>query len=210
MDIPLLSAQFETNVPGIFIAGADVSEFSKATSPEQAKEYVRLGQLTFQKLSRLPQVTVAAIDGASGETLWTYRYDEGARGDVAPRSVSRGVSYWTDGKGDERILYFTTGYRLVELDAKTGTLLWRYRRPLPTPVILLHPTSRGVAVYNNKVYFAAGEGVLVALDAVLGGALLAALWATGGLPVVPPVPELALVLGAAGALLGLAALLTAA
>src|SRR5512140_226212 len=30
--------------PAIFIAGADVSEFSKATSPEQAKEYVRLGQ----------------------------------------------------------------------------------------------------------------------------------------------------------------------
>jgi len=30
------------------------------------------------------------------------------------------VSYWTDGKGDERIVYTTTGYRLVELNAKTG------------------------------------------------------------------------------------------
>ena len=29
-------------------------------------------------------------------------------------------SYWTDGKGDERILYVTTGYRLVALNAKTG------------------------------------------------------------------------------------------
>src|SRR3954469_13943895 len=29
--------------PGIFIAGADVSEFSKATTPEQAAEYTRLG-----------------------------------------------------------------------------------------------------------------------------------------------------------------------
>ena len=26
--------------PGVFIAGADVSEFSKVTSPDQAKEYV--------------------------------------------------------------------------------------------------------------------------------------------------------------------------
>ena len=40
--------------------------------------------------------------------------------------------------------------------------------PLPTPVVLLHPTSRGVAVYNDKVYFAAGEAVLVALDAKTG------------------------------------------
>lgn len=32
----------------------------------------------------------------------------------------RGVSYWTDGNGDERILYVTTGYRLIELDAHTG------------------------------------------------------------------------------------------
>ena len=41
---------------------------------------------------------VAAIDAATGETLWMYRIDEGQRGDVAPRSVSRGVEYWTDGK----------------------------------------------------------------------------------------------------------------
>jgi quinoprotein glucose dehydrogenase len=32
----------------------------------------------------------------------------------------RGVSYWTNGAGDERIVYVTTGYRLVELNAKTG------------------------------------------------------------------------------------------
>jgi quinoprotein glucose dehydrogenase len=32
----------------------------------------------------------------------------------------RGLSYWTDGTGDERIIFVTIGYRLVELDAKTG------------------------------------------------------------------------------------------
>ena len=63
--------------------------------------------------------SIAAIDGATGETLWTYRYDEGPRGDVAPRSVSRGVEYWTDGK-QQRILFATRGYRLISLDAKTG------------------------------------------------------------------------------------------
>jgi 3-hydroxyacyl-CoA dehydrogenase/enoyl-CoA hydratase/3-hydroxybutyryl-CoA epimerase len=51
--------------PGIFVAGADVSEFSKATSPEQAKEYTRFGQQVFHRFSKLPQVTVAAINGAA-------------------------------------------------------------------------------------------------------------------------------------------------
>jgi quinoprotein glucose dehydrogenase len=63
--------------------------------------------------------SVAAIDGATGETLWTYRLDEGARGDMAPRSVSRGVEYWTDGT-QQRIILITRGYRMVSLDAKTG------------------------------------------------------------------------------------------
>jgi 3-hydroxyacyl-CoA dehydrogenase/enoyl-CoA hydratase/3-hydroxybutyryl-CoA epimerase len=50
--------------PGIFIAGADVSEFTKATSPEQAKEYTRFGQQALHRFSKLPQVKVAAINGA--------------------------------------------------------------------------------------------------------------------------------------------------
>ena len=62
---------------------------------------------------------VVAIDGATGETLWSYRFDEGQRGDRAPRSVSRGVEYWTDGK-QSRIILMTRGYQLVSLDAKTG------------------------------------------------------------------------------------------
>ena len=51
--------------PGIFIAGADVTEFQQVTSPEQAKEYTRYGQQTFHRFSKLPQVTVAAINGAA-------------------------------------------------------------------------------------------------------------------------------------------------
>ena len=65
---------------------------------------------------------VVALDGATGETLWMHREDEGARGQMAPARASsgRGVSYWTDGKGDDRIFYVTLGYRLVALHAKTG------------------------------------------------------------------------------------------
>ncbi len=64
---------------------------------------------------------VAALDAASGELLWMHRIDEGVRAEKAPRKLSgHGVSYWSDGKGDDRILYVTVGYQLVALNAKTG------------------------------------------------------------------------------------------
>ena len=62
---------------------------------------------------------VVAIDAATGETLWLWRYDEGERGNRAPRKNHRGVAYWTDGTA-ARILYITAGYRLISLDAATG------------------------------------------------------------------------------------------
>jgi quinoprotein glucose dehydrogenase len=34
----------------------------------------------------------------------------------------RGLAYWTDGR-DERVLYITIGFQLVELDAKTGGVI---------------------------------------------------------------------------------------
>jgi quinoprotein glucose dehydrogenase len=63
---------------------------------------------------------VVAIDAATGETLWMWRYEEGSRGQKAPRLNHRGVSYWSDGRGDNRILYITPGYRLIALNAATG------------------------------------------------------------------------------------------
>jgi 3-hydroxyacyl-CoA dehydrogenase/enoyl-CoA hydratase/3-hydroxybutyryl-CoA epimerase len=48
----------------VFIAGADITEFTKMVSPEQGREYVRLGQQAFHRFSKLPQTTVAAINGA--------------------------------------------------------------------------------------------------------------------------------------------------
>ena len=64
---------------------------------------------------------IVAIDAKTGELLWKHGIDEGARAEAAPRRLSgRGLSYWTDGRGDERIIYVTIGYRLVALNAKTG------------------------------------------------------------------------------------------
>ncbi len=62
-----------------------------------------------------------ALDAATGQLLWMHNFEEGERGRASVRRLSgRGVGYWTDGKGDERIFYVTIGYHLVGLDAKTG------------------------------------------------------------------------------------------
>jgi quinoprotein glucose dehydrogenase len=66
---------------------------------------------------------VVAVDGATGETLWMYRLDEGERGERAVRTQNRGLAYWTDGKNDNRILLVSPGFQLVALDAKTGRAL---------------------------------------------------------------------------------------
>src|ERR1700674_5923786 len=68
--------------------------------------------------------SVVALDGKTGELIWTHSLREGQRAAIAPRQLSgRGVAYWTDGKGDDRVIYVTTGYRLVALNAKNGAII---------------------------------------------------------------------------------------
>jgi quinoprotein glucose dehydrogenase len=67
---------------------------------------------------------VVALDAKTGEIIWVHTLREGKRAAFSPRQLSgRGVSFWSDGKGDDRIVYVTTGYRLVELNARTGMMI---------------------------------------------------------------------------------------
>jgi quinoprotein glucose dehydrogenase len=66
-----------------------------------------------------PRRNVVAVNPGTGETLWTWRTDEGERFEKAPRKVGRGVAYWTDGT-NARIITVTPGFQLFALDAKTG------------------------------------------------------------------------------------------
>jgi glucose dehydrogenase len=62
-----------------------------------------------------------AIDPETGKTLWTWKMDEGIRHQKAPRQFAgRGLAYWTDSKGNERVIVVTPGYHMAILDAKTG------------------------------------------------------------------------------------------
>ena len=104
--------------------------------------------------SPLKQITPANV--ARLQPVWTFATGQ-ENGHEAPPIVNSGVMFVA-----------TPGNQVIALDAKSGQLIWRYRRPLPEGVVLLHPTSRGVALSGNKVLFAAGEAVLVALEATSG------------------------------------------
>ena len=63
-----------------------------------------------------------AVDAATGETLWVYNpktYEEGTPSMSGPWT-QRGVAYWTDGEGDERIFWGTGAGYLVCVKAATG------------------------------------------------------------------------------------------
>src|SRR5579864_3441014 len=104
--------------------------------------------------SPLDQITTANVQQL--QPMWVFSTGV-ANGHEAPALVNQGV-----------MVVSTPANQVIALDAKTGTLLWRYKRQLPEDVVLLHATSRGVALYGDKVFFAAGEAVLVALDARTG------------------------------------------
>jgi len=65
---------------------------------------------------------VVAIDPETGETLWIWRPQEDSeRFERAPRKNSgRGLSYWSDGAGNERLIVVTPGFQLAALDPATG------------------------------------------------------------------------------------------
>jgi glucose dehydrogenase len=65
---------------------------------------------------------VVAIDPKTGETLWVWRPNDGEqRFAAAPRKTSgRGLSHWSDGAGNERLIVVTPGFFLVSLDPGTG------------------------------------------------------------------------------------------
>jgi alcohol dehydrogenase (cytochrome c) len=88
--------------------------------------------------------------------VWSFATST-MEGHQAPPIIANGVMFVS-----------TPGNHVLALDARTGDLLWRHERPVPEDMAIVHPTNRGVAVLGDKVYFAALEAVLVALDARTG------------------------------------------
>jgi alcohol dehydrogenase (cytochrome c) len=104
--------------------------------------------------SPLTQITTANV--ARLKPVWSF--STGAiNGHEAAPIVHDGVMFVA-----------TPGSQVIAIEASTGTVLWRYRRPLGPAVINRHPTTRGVGLLGDRVFLAASDAVLLALDARTG------------------------------------------
>jgi alcohol dehydrogenase (cytochrome c) len=106
--------------------------------------------------------------------------------EITPGNVKRLKPVWVFATGEPRVheaapivnngvmFVSTPNNQVLAIDVKSGNLLWRYKRPRPAGAQVPHETNRGVALYGDKVLFAAGEAVLVSIDARTGQEV----WAT--------------------------------
>ena len=110
--------------------------------------------------SPLDQITPGNVNKL--QPVWVFSTGM-VSGHEAPPIINNGVMFAA-----------TPGNQVIAVEGKTGRILWRFRRPAPEGSLLPHQTSRGVALYGDKVFFAAGEAVLIAIDAKTGKEV----WAT--------------------------------
>jgi alcohol dehydrogenase (cytochrome c) len=54
---------------------------------------------------------------------------------------------------------------VVALEAKTGAMIWEYRRPVPPGLPIEFRVNRGLAVWGSTLFFSSLDGYLVALNA---------------------------------------------
>src|SRR6187549_1801321 len=133
-------------------------------------------------------VTDAMIAAADGSEWLTYGRDRGEQRfspltQVSDANVGElGLAWFADldtARGQEAtplmhdgVLYVSTAWSMVKaFDAKTGALKWAYDPQVPRETLVracCDAVNRGVALYGDKVYVAALDGRLIALDQKTG------------------------------------------
>jgi alcohol dehydrogenase (cytochrome c) len=148
----------------LLLAGAagsaySASEYTPVTdarlaNPEPANWLIIRGNYKGWSYSTLDKINTSNVKNLVPVWSFSTGVDQGHE---APPIVNNGI------------MFVSTPYsQVLALDALTGDLIWRYKRKLPPGFSALHNTSRGVALYGDKVYFQTLDAVLVALDAKTG------------------------------------------
>jgi alcohol dehydrogenase (cytochrome c) len=141
------------------VADAQVQNYSPVTdarlqNPEPENWLMYRGNYAGWGYSPLDRINT----GNAGKLTPAWALGTGvAEGHQSPPMVNNGVMFVS-----------TPQNQVLALDAKTGEVLWFYKKELPEDLLQLHPTNRGVALYEDKVYLATVDAHLVALDARTG------------------------------------------
>ncbi|PYN72926.1 MAG: PQQ-dependent dehydrogenase, methanol/ethanol family [Candidatus Rokuibacteriota bacterium] len=126
-------------------------------NPEPHNWLMYRGTLNGWGYSPLDQVTPANVKKLV--PVWTFSTGVN-EGHQSPPIVNNGVMFVT-----------TPQQQVLALNAKTGDLLWRYKKELPEDLLQLHPTNRGVALWEDRLFLATVDAHLIALDAKTGAVL---------------------------------------
>ena len=141
------------------LANAQLRPYQEVTdarlrSPEAANWLLYRGNYNGWGYSPLKAINTGNV----GKLSLAWSYATGVlEGHQAPPIVNGGYMYVA-----------TPSAQVIAFDAKSGSEIWRFKSQLPAEQLQLHPTSRGVALYGDKVYFATTDCKLVALDAKSG------------------------------------------
>ena len=113
------------------------------------------GEYSGHRYSTLAQVTPQNV--ANLKTLWVYQQQDTTKWEITPLVV--------DG-----VIYVSERPNIVTaLDAKTGRVLWNYRRPLPDDIRICCGTpTRGLAFLGDAIYLGTFDAHLVCIDASTG------------------------------------------
>ena len=90
--------------------------------------------------------------------VWSYPVQDDSRWVPTP-IVANGIMYVAEGKG-----------RVLAFDVPTGEIKWIHTRAYPQDIRAsqAYPRARGVAVYEDKIFWGTADSFLVALDARTG------------------------------------------
>jgi len=149
---------------GVFMAGAaaqaggidgyrSVTQ-ARLSNPEPYKWLMYRGNYQGWGYSSLAEIN----SGNVGKLTPVWSFSTGVtEGHQSPPMVNDGVMFVT-----------TPQNQVIALDAATGNPYWRYQKEIPEELFQLHPTNRGVGLYEDKVFVATTDCFLVALDAKTG------------------------------------------
>ena len=154
--LPLCAAVVGALLP---LAAAQAADYSPVTdarllNPEPGNWLMTRGNYQGWSYSPLDQINTSNVKRLV--PVWALSTGVNS-GHQAPPIVNNGVMFVA-----------TPSAQVLALDAKTGNVIWRYKRELPDDFSALHNTNRGVALWGDKVYVTGLEPVIVALDAKTG------------------------------------------
>lgn len=141
---------------------APIENYSPVTSarlenPEPGNWMLYRRTYDGQGYSPLDQINTSNVKDLT--PVWTFSTGV-VEGHEAPPIVNNGVMFIATPAG-----------QVIALNAKTGDEYWRYQRQLPDDLFQLHPTNRGVGLWQDKLYLATTDDHVVALDARTGKVL---------------------------------------